>query len=128
MRMKIFSPAGARPPLHRRKAWTCLLINALICPGLGSLVARRASGWLQLILAWGGAIWMVLGMVRFFQDYVQFLQIPPEWPAYMRTARTGFVIFLVGWAWSVATGVLVLRQAKPQPPPAPPDTTEDWSI
>ncbi len=126
--MRIFSPASGRPPLDRRKAWTCLLINALICPGLGSLVARRAVGWLQLVLAWGGALWMVLAMFRFFQDYVRLLQAPPDWPNHLRAASAGFVLFLLGWLWSVLTGILALLESKPPPSRTPPGVNEDWSI
>jgi hypothetical protein len=117
--MRIFSGPSTRPRLERKKAWLCLLINALVCPGLGSLMARRLSGWPQLFLAWGGAAIMALAMGQYFLAYVRLLQSPPGWRAYLDTGLTGLWIFLGGWLWSVVTGILLFRQARPpaEPPP-----------
>ena len=108
----MFTQQNARPPLSRSKAWTCLLINAAVCPGLGSLMARRLSGLPQLVLSWGGAIWMVVPLVRYFIDWLRLLQEPPEWRRYLQTGLGGLAFFLAGWFWAILTGVLLMRQAR----------------
>lgn len=116
--MKIFSERSARQPLKPAKAWSCLFINALVCPGLGSVMGRRWSGLPQLALAWGGAAWMVLPMAHYFMDWMQNLEKQPDWHSYFQTALAGVAFFLAGWVWSVGTGFLLVREAR-QAPPAP---------
>jgi hypothetical protein len=106
------------PPLNKSRARTCLVVNALVCPGLGSLMGRRWSGIPQLILAWAGAIWMVWVLIRFFHDYIQMAQVPPDWRADRDAALGGFFIFMAGYVWSVATGASLLYRSR-RPPVAP---------
>ena len=124
--MKIFSEPSARPPLKLAKAWTCLFVNALVCPGLGSVMGRRWIGLPQLVLAWGGAIWMALPMGRYFSDWVANLEHQPDWRPYFQTALAGLAFFLAAWVWSIGTGILLVRSARHAPaPPAnlPPRTS-----
>jgi hypothetical protein len=111
--MKLFPERTDRRPLTRGKAWVCLLINALVCPGLGSLMGRRLSGWPQLALAWGGAIWMVVILGRYLMVYVQRLQAPQDWRSYVQAGTGGLIFFLAGWIWSIGTGLLLLLRARP---------------
>lgn len=110
--MKIFSEPKHRPPLSRSKAWTYLLINALVCPGMGSVMARRFSGLPQLVLAWGGAIWMVMAMAQYILAWLRTPQIDPDWRSYLSPALGGLAFFLAGWVWSIFTGVCFLREAQ----------------
>ncbi len=109
-------PNAASPPT-RSKAWTCLMINALVCPGLGSLMGKRLSGVPQLILAWGGGLWMIWTMVRYFHAMIQNLGQPPDPKYYWDSGLGGFYFFLAGWLWSVLTGLRLVRKARAQPPP-----------
>ncbi len=96
----------------RTKAWACLLVNAFVCPGLGSLMGKRLSGIPQLILAWGGALWMIWLVVRYFHSYIQAQGVPPDWQYYHDSGLGGLCFFLAGWLWSVATGVALVQKAK----------------
>ncbi len=110
--MKMFSGRNAHRPLSPAKAWTCLLINALVCPGVGSLIARRLSGWPQLGLALGGAFWVAIAILRYFTAYLQLLQAPPDSPTYWHRGLMGAGLLLGAWVWSIATGLALLREAK----------------
>src|SRR5262245_4419971 len=46
MLTKMFSASNPKA-LSRSKAWTCVAINQLACPGLGTIMAGRWSGYLQ---------------------------------------------------------------------------------
>ena len=74
-------------------------------------MARRLSGVGQVILAVAGAVWMVAVMVQFFSAYIRLLQVPPDWRSYLDSGLGGLFIFLTGWAWSVVTGIWLLRAA-----------------
>jgi hypothetical protein len=107
---------GGATPLSR--AWTCLLVNAFVCPGLGSLMGKRLSGLPQLVLAWGGGLWMIWMIVRYLHSSLQSLGVPPDWRYYWDSGRGGLCFFLAGWLWSVLTGLGLVRKARSAPPPA----------
>jgi hypothetical protein len=111
--------AGAAPA--RSKAWTCLLVNAFVCPGLGSLMGKKLlSGIPQLILAWGGALWMIWMLIQYLHSYIQAQGVPSDWRYYRDSALGGACFFLAGWLWSVATGWALVRTARQNAPlPAP---------
>ncbi len=115
MPMRIFSGPSAPPSLSRSKAWTCLLVNALLCPGLGSLMARRFSGFPQLLLALAGAGWMVVPLVQYFGAWLQHLELQPDWRPYANTLLGGLLLFVAAWAWSILTGLWVLHLARRPP-------------
>ena len=103
--------------LTRSKAWSCLLVNAFVCPGLGSLMGKCWSGIPQLILAWGGGLWMVWIVVRYFHTMIQNLGEWPDAKYYWDSGLGGFYFFLAGWLWSVLTGLALVRKGRTQPPP-----------
>jgi hypothetical protein len=110
MRMKMSSERNARPPVSRARAWSYLLINVLVCPGLGSALAKRWGGLPQLALAFGGAIWMTVPLGQFFMEWAQHWELRPEWQSYFKAGLGGVVCFLLGWLWSILTSIAVLRE------------------
>jgi hypothetical protein len=104
-------------PPARSKAWTCLLVNALVCPGLGSLMGKRLSGIPQLVLAWGGGLWMIWVLIQYLHSTIQNMGVPPEGKYYRDLALSGLCFFLAGWLWSVFTGVVLVRKARTVQPP-----------
>ena len=110
--MKTSSPRNARRPLSRAQAWTYLLLNALVCPGLGSVLGRRWGGLPQLALAWGGALWMMVPLSQYFMEWARHLAERPEWFDYFKAGLGGLAFFLTGWAWSILTGIGLVRQAQ----------------
>jgi hypothetical protein len=109
----------SRSASPRAKAWTCLLVNALVCPGLGSLMGKRVSGIPQLILAWGGGLWMIWVLVRYLHSLIQNGGVSPDAAYYRDLGLSGLCFFLAGWLWSVFTGILLVRRARASQPGPP---------
>jgi 4a-hydroxytetrahydrobiopterin dehydratase len=102
------------PILTRKKTVTCVLMNLLATPGLGSVMAHRwFAGIGQLILSLAG---FVLIMVWFFKlVVVQFYgQIngnvvvqPVGW-----IGLTGAILFAIAWFWSLVTSFSISQEAE----------------
>jgi hypothetical protein len=123
MGMKIFSALQSRRPLRRSELVTCVVVNQLATPGLGSLIARRfVAGSGQLLLA-------LLGFFLFVGWFIQKMRVlygqmfGTDLPADAGTklGEWGIIIFAVAWVWSLVTSVQILR-ALPEDsiPPIPP--------
>jgi hypothetical protein len=112
--MRISSEAAPpqRPPPSRSKAWACLLINGLVCPGLGSLLAGHWSGLPQLLVSVGGSVWAAVVVVKYYMAYIQVGVPQSEFPSQALIA-TGFV--LASWLWSISTGISLLWQTSNLP-------------
>ena len=108
------SLAGPPPKLLTpSRAWTLLLLNLLVLPGLGSLLGRhRLSGLAQIVLTVAGFVMSVLWFVAFLTACLRDGQLPADGGAYARCGVTGLVLFLGGWLWSLASSVQILRQAR----------------
>jgi 4a-hydroxytetrahydrobiopterin dehydratase len=103
----------AAPQSSRKRIISCVLLNLLATPGLGSLVARRwIAGSGQMILSITG---FALVMVWFYKlVIVQFYgQINGE----VATQPVGGIgllgagLFALAWCWSLATSFSLLRKA-----------------
>ena len=131
--MKISLALGQRKPLDRTTAWGCLTAN-LAVPGCGSLVAGRVSGYFQLALAIAGMALTTFFGLRFFVWYVNnwsHLQQTQEDMAAnfaelwlrLRWTVLGFLIFLAGLLWALASSIGIVLQARRagtnQPPKLP---------
>lgn len=102
------------------RAWTCVFVNLLATPGLGSLMARRMlAGTGQLVLALIGffllCAWIMQWVYRIFQAQLGETALPtvPDW-----LLKYGALFFGAGWAWSLVTSISLVRHAKA--PAAPP--------
>jgi hypothetical protein len=101
------------PPLTQKRLITCILINLLATPGLGSLMARRIiSGIGQLILALVGC--GLLGAWLFELMYRMVLrgldETTSSTPPWMLT--WGLISFAVSWFWSLVTCSSLWSEAK----------------
>ena len=99
-------------PLDRRKAWACLLLNVGACPGFGSILAGRLSGWPQLGLSLAGFVWSVWTMGRFLMLVLKAGHVPDDWRKHALALAAGFGVFAVSWLWSGITGLLLLKGAR----------------
>jgi len=120
--MKISLGLGPRRTLSRQTAWGCLTSN-LAMPGVGSLVAGRRSGYAQLVLGVVGLVMTMVFGARFILWYsANFSRVtggdldPIEsfaelWRA-VRWAFLGITLFALGWVWSLAVGLTIVREAK----------------
>ena len=101
-----------RLPPDAASARACLVTNLMVLPGLGTRLAGR-SGWLpQMLLAilgfaalagWGlsvGISWALEGVLSWGEP-------PWSW-----IALVGLALSLMSWAWSLASGLAALRDAK----------------
>ena len=125
--MKISLALGPRGRLSRESAWGCFTTN-LAVPGMGSLMAGRVVGYVQMFFAFGGfGLTLALG-VRFFAWYLTnssrlrsdyndpFENFRELWNA-MRWPLLGIALFGLGWLWAVITSLQVLSEARQQPKP-----------
>ncbi len=120
--MKISLALGPRQPLSRQTAWGCLTTN-LAAPGLGSLVAGRASGYAQAALAVGGVILTCVFGVRFIVWYLAHRSLFQEpqadeldpllqmWQV-LRWVLLGLGTFGLGWLWALASSLQIVLAAK----------------
>jgi hypothetical protein len=99
-------------PMDDSRAWACLTVNLVGVPGLGSLLGRRfiaAAG--QLVLSLSGAAISLWWMVSVLAYWLRNRELPPPGPDLLY-ALGGLVFFGLGWLWSLATSLLLLREAR----------------
>jgi hypothetical protein len=109
MLMKTSSAGPVPPRLDRSKAWSCLVTNLLVMPGLGSIMARRKiAGYLQMALALGGFIVTLVALIRIVLTWAQEFQLPDD-PGLYRAAIIGIAVFLLSWFWSLLTSLTLFR-------------------
>ena len=114
--MKISSAGQGQPPVERSKAWSCLVTNLLVFPGLGSvMVGHRWSGYGQMLLALLGSLLAVAAVVKIALEWVKAFQWPDQ-PGLYHAVIAGLGALLLSWIWSLLTSIIVLRRA-PRPPP-----------
>lgn len=98
-------------PRRRSQAWTCVIINQLATPGLGSLIARHfVAGTGQLILAFTGFFlflgWWVQKM-RVLYGQMFGTDLPAD--AGTQLGKWGIIIFAMAWVWSLVTSIQILQ-------------------
>ena len=108
----------------------CVIVNTLAFPGLGSIMARRAIGFVQVgltlagfIIFMGFMLWFFAGLLQVAGDYaadMQQFQDAAKSRAWI--AALGLALVFVAWIWAVFTSIGILRAARAQggPPPVPP--------
>jgi hypothetical protein len=111
-------------PLDRSSARTCLLLNLGAWPGLGSVLAGRFSGWLQMLLSLGGLLVVIAALFRFMGMLMDETRYPTWQDSFVWMAIGGFAAFVAAWIWSLLTGLAIRSQAvatvKPDPNQPPP--------
>ena len=101
----------------RERAWAALSMNALVAPGLGSiLLLRLRSGWLQAVLGGGGFLLTVWWVSLTVADWVRGGALPATVPR-PGLLLGGGALFAAGWLWAVSDGLAALRATAPEPPP-----------
>lgn len=87
---------AARPPPSQAAAIVGLVLNIVIWPGLGSLVAGRSEGWAQGFLTLLGVILTVTVLF----------------------ALVGVPLIIGMWIWGIVSGIQAIQQASPARPAA----------
>ena len=120
--MKISLALGDREGLSRQTAHGCVGTN-LALPGIGSLMAGRAVGYVQAALTLAGFGLTVLFGLKFSLWYLanwSSLNSPNADPLEtlgevwreVRWALLGIGLFAIAWLWAMGTNAGILRQAR----------------
>jgi hypothetical protein len=100
-------------PIGPARSGSCILINLLATPGLGSLMAGRwVAGSGQLALAVAG---FLMVMVWFFEVMVQYYsQIVGGTPSHPVgwIGITGGILFIISWIWALVTSISLFFEAR----------------
>lgn len=99
--------------MSRSEAWGCMVTNLLFWPGLGSVLARRKIGFVQMGLSGGGAFLIIVAMGWFFWKWMDTQQTPALMGTYTFLAIAGLVLFGGAWIWSLFTGLDIVRSIPP---------------
>lgn len=106
-------------PTDPKAAWSCFLTNALVVPGLGTLLLGRWRGGIQLAMAVGGVMmsgYSVFAMMRPLLGEESAPVFSLDW----RPLAASLALFLAGWIWAMADGWMLWRQALAKASAVPP--------
>lgn len=118
MQLTIAKWMNIKWPLDEKSARGCLLVNLVFWPGLGSVLARRRSGWVQMGLALMGLFTVVFALQQFMAMIWQETRMPTVGDHFVWEAVTGFGMFIGSWVWGIFTGFSIKAQVG-QPPKLP---------
>lgn len=122
MQLTIAKWMNIKWPLDERSVRGCLLVNLLFWPGLGSVLARRRSGWVQMAMALLGLLTLVFALQQFMAMIWQETRMPTMADHFVWEAITGVGMFIVAWIWGLITGLSLKAEVLPAPklPSTPP--------
>lgn len=114
-------------PLDEKGARGCLLLNLIAWPGLGSVLARRKSGFIQMFLSLAGLFSVVFGLQRFMAMIWEETRYPTWKDDFVWLGIGGVSAFAFSWLWALFTSFSIRKSvsnppARPlgTPPPMPP--------
>jgi hypothetical protein len=104
----------------RPRGWTCFLVNQLVCPGIGTIMAgRRVTGFVQAAVMLVG----VCGALAFALTYISAVyrfaldgtateaswnaMKPPAW-----LGIAGFALCGVAWFWALFSSFKILHESR----------------
>jgi uncharacterized membrane protein YGL010W len=102
-------------PITKDGARTCILLNLCAWPGLGSRLAKRNVGHLQMLLSLSGLLCVVSSLFQFMGMIWQETRYPTWHDRFVWLALGGFGAFALAWVWSFFTG-LSIRDSAVTPP------------
>lgn len=98
--------------VSRTTAWICLLINLLVTPGLGSLVAGRLwSGLIELVIAFTGFCFVMTWFFHLFKLIAQAGTLDAGMRVYNWQAILGLTLFGLAWLLSLITSINIVRRS-----------------
>ena len=102
--------------MTRKRIITCVLLNLVATPGLGSVMAQRwVAGIGQIILSLAGFVLMMIWFFQVMKSYYgqMFNNSSTEHhPVVLTGLILGAGLFAVGWIWSLVTSLSLMREAK----------------
>ena len=95
------------------KAWACLATNALVLPGLGSIVAGRwLAGTLQALGSLAGFAMTMYWSYSWLRTAVTEDSLPTGLGPLFRYGLAGLLLFGAAWLWGLVTGLQLVRDAR----------------
>jgi hypothetical protein len=110
--MKISSAAAPSKPLEPAKAKNYVILNLLACPGLGTVLAKRRVGYLQLLLAVVGFCLSCGWILWFIVTVLRTLDYPPSGHWHWWALGLGAALFAGAWGWSLLSSLAMLKDSK----------------
>ena len=111
-------------PLDQKGAQGCLLLNLIAWPGLGSVLARRKCGIIQMLLSLAGLFSMVFGLQRFMAMIWEETRYPTWKDDFVWLGIGGVSAFAFSWLWALFTSFSIRKSVpKASAPVAAPVTT-----
>ena len=103
--------------LNRSKAWTCVVINQLAFPGMGTVMAGRWSGYLQSAIMLGGFFLTMGFMCCYFASLFSFMahseggepHLKELCGPYAWAGVSGVALCLVAWGWALVSSIAIMR-------------------
>lgn len=111
MLMRLFSTGDNLPP-EPAQAWGMAAANVLLWPGLGTALARRKSGVVQMGLSGGGLILTVVGMAGFYFRWMITTEFPGWRDRYVMSFVVGLGCFAIAWLWALGSSIQIIRSAR----------------
>ena len=114
----LLSSTGPPKILTRSRAWTCVAMNQLAFPGLGTIMAGRGVGYIQAVvtvigffLLTGFMVWCIMDMMgELLGSGLDHEKLAAQHRAYAWTWKVGLGLFLLAWFWALDSSVRIFRQ------------------
>jgi hypothetical protein len=98
--------------------------NHLLWPGLGTALAKRKIGLVQMGISGAGGVMAIIGVVGFCSRWINELERPGWRDQYALTALCGVALFGLTWLWAVFNSISILLAVK-APSASPPPKIEE---
>jgi 4a-hydroxytetrahydrobiopterin dehydratase len=102
--------------MTRKRIITCVLLNLVATPGLGSVMAQRwVAGIGQIILSLAGFVLMMIWFFQVMKSYYGQMfnsDSTEHHPVVLTGLIFGAGLFAAGWIWSLVTSLSLMRAAK----------------
>ncbi|MCX8156962.1 MAG: hypothetical protein N3J91_11040 [Verrucomicrobiae bacterium] len=121
--MRLFSTGDNPPPPEPAQAWGMAAANLFLWPGLGTILARRKSGLVQMGISGGGLIMALVGLVGFYGRWFTTTEFPGWRDRYILLFLVGLALFILTWLWALVSSIQLIRAARSRenhPPAASP--------
>lgn len=109
--------------ITRGRAWTCFVVNQLVCPGIGTIIAGKRIGFVQAVVMIAGfCMALTYGLMYINAAYKFTLDAsatetqwkamqPPVW-----MGLTGFAFCGIAWFWSLCSSIRTFHESRRRQP------------
>ena len=107
-------------PLTPATARNCFIVNQFATPGLGSIMGGRwIAGIGQLLIAIAGFCMVIGWFALTMRESYRLMDFSVQPTSYAWLGKSGGIVFLASWLWSLVTSIQLIREAKSNPPSQP---------